>query len=225
MTTILITGACGGIGSALARHWDTPDKHLLLLDHDSLALQALDDELNGDHTLVPFDLWRSGPDVYHTLAQMISEDHPELNAVVHLAGYNPNLRQIVLSDPEIWLKTLQINLTATLWLTQQLLPLLRQSHGHLIFTPFDTHGAQSAYWHGFGVAQDGLKRLMNDLVNENATYPEVALASIQPGWVDTALTRAIFPNGQPHWALPEEITSLYDQALAAPAGQLTEIRP
>ena len=51
----------------LRRYWqgarralDAEGYHLLLLDLDPLSLEALDGELRGDHTLVPFDLWRSG---------------------------------------------------------------------------------------------------------------------------------------------------------------------
>ena len=40
MKTVLLTGACGGIGSAVARALDAAGHHLLLLDLDPLALQA-----------------------------------------------------------------------------------------------------------------------------------------------------------------------------------------
>ena len=51
---ILITGATGFIGSALARFW-AKDNELLLLDKNLKALEALQDELNGTPCILPFD--------------------------------------------------------------------------------------------------------------------------------------------------------------------------
>ncbi|SUO95370.1 SDR family NAD(P)-dependent oxidoreductase [Suttonella ornithocola] len=227
--TILITGACGNIGNALAKHWDT-QHHLLLLDNDSLALQKLDDELSGDHTLIPFDLWTSEPDLYQTLATMICEDYGKIDALVHLAAYCGNLRPLIQTDPEKWLKSLQVNLTAPLWLCQTLLPLLEKSpHGKIGFTTFDTLGRDSAhqahYWHGFGVAQAGLSRLIRDLQEESAAYPQLSIIEIRPPWIDSRMTRAIYPDAKPDWGVTEDILPLYDQFLATPIAQHGIISP
>ena len=98
MKTVLLTGACGGIGSAVARALDAAGHHLLLLDLDPLALEALDDGLQGDHTLVPFDLWRSGFDAYVRLDGLIQEDNCKLDAVLNLStvsGVSRPLKQSV----------------------------------------------------------------------------------------------------------------------------------
>ena len=125
MKTVLLTGACGGIGSAVARALDAAGHHLLLLDLDPLALEALDDGLQGDHTLVPFDLWRSGFDAYIRLAGLIQEDHGKLDAIINLAAVCGGLRPLAHADPTGWLQGLQVNLTAPLWLFQTLLPLMQ----------------------------------------------------------------------------------------------------
>lgn len=224
---ILISGACGGIGKALARHWDQHEhKHLLLLDVDSMALQALDDELRGDHTLVPFDLWAADQQQYDTLADMIMRDYGRLDALVHLAAYCGNLRPLVQCDPERWLKGLQVNLTAPFWLTQACLALLRQGHDpHIVFTLHQRHQDQPAYWHSFGVAQAGLEALIESLIAERNAYPEIAIARVDPHWVDTNMSRAIFPDGGAHWRQPSEIVSLYDQALSRSSTQTEVITP
>lgn len=224
---ILISGACGGIGKALAKHWDQDrNKHLLLLDSDSMALQALDNELTGDHTLVPFDLWAGDQQQYDTLAGMIETDYGRLDALVHLAGYCGNLRPLLHCDPERWLKGLQVNLTAPFWLTQACIGLLRNSKNpHLVFTLHRQHREQEAYWHSYGVAQAGLEAMIETLIHERNAYPEIAISRVDPGWVDTNMSRAIFPNGEESWCQPQDILPLYDQALATTAEQHGVIQP
>lgn len=219
----LITGACGRIGSTLARHWDTK-AHLLLLDADPLALQRLDEELGGDHTLIPFDLWLSPPQHYQRLADMIREDYGRLDSLIHLAAYCGNLRPLFNTEAEDWLKALQVNLTAPLWLSQYLLPLLQQSAApKLAFSVFNTLEEQAHYWHGFGIAQAALNRMIRDISEENGSYPNLAVCRIDTGWVESSLSRNIFPDGRPHWRQAEDIVPLFDRILDAPAGQLTEI--
>lgn len=222
---ILVTGACGGIGRALCEHLDSEGHDLLLLDIDPLALENLDAALRGDHTLIPFNLWSAGADDYSRLAQLIDEDHGHLDALIHCAASCGNLRPMVQIEPENWLKALQTNVTAPLWLTQALLLLLRRGQGRIIFTRFPDHTRQSAYWHGFGVSQAALDALICALYDERGGYPEIGIATVSPPWVDTRLSRTIFPDGQPDWRYPEDIAPLYTQALAAPHDTLADYRP
>ena len=167
MKTVLLTGACGGIGSAVARALDAAGHHLLLLDLDPLALEALDDGLQGDHTLVPFDLWRSGFDAYVRLAGLIQEDHGKLDAVINLAAVCGGLRPLAHADPTGWLQGLQVNLTAPLWLFQTLLPLMQAATApRFIVSLHREHRTQSAYWHSYGIAQAALTQLVHDLYQE-----------------------------------------------------------
>lgn len=217
---ILLTGACGGVGRALAETLDARGYDLLLLDIDPLALENLDADLKGDHTLVPFNLWGAGADDYGRLAQLVEEDHGALDALIHCAAFCGNLRPMVQIEPENWLKALQTNLTAPLWLTQALLPLLRRARGRVLFTRFPDHTRQSAYWHGFGVSQAGLDALVRALFDERHGYPEVSIATVSPPWLDTRLSRAIFPAGQDDWRFADEMVYLYEQALAASSDSL-----
>ena len=221
MKTILLTGACGGIGQALARALDAEGHHLLLLDLDPLSLEALDDELRGDHTLVPFDLWRSGYDAYRRLAAMIGEDHGKLDAQIHLAAVCGGLRPLIHDDPESWLQGLQVNLTAPLWLFQTQRELLQAGDNpRVIFSLHSQHRVQSAYWHSYGIAQAALTQLVHDLYQEKHAYPTLGFAIVDPGWVDTPLSRSVFPAGQPHWQSADAVAPHYLAALTGDSDQL-----
>lgn len=212
--TILLTGACGGIGHAVARLLDQHEHHLLLLDSDTLALEAVDATLHAEHTLVPFDLWRNGYDAYQTLAHLIAEDHGKLDAVIHCAAACGNLRPLIHCDPESWLCGLQVNLTAPLWLFQTQLKLLQQSQApRVIFSLHRSHSDQPAYWHSFGASQAALENLIVSLYDEKNAYPEIGFATVDPGWVDTPQSRAIFPAGKHQWKQADAVAPLYLQAL------------
>lgn len=212
--TILITAATSDLGSELARHLDQQGHTLLLLDQEQLLLESLDAQLNGEHTLIPFDIWAADYTQYQILAQLITEDYPALDALIFTQMYVENLRPIVHCDPETWLKTLQINLTSPLWFIQTLLPSLQASNQpSILFTTHDQHQQQPAYWHGFGVSQSALHTLITTLHDERSTYDNLQISIIDTGWIDTSFNRNIFPNAQPHWKQPTDILPLYEQAL------------
>ncbi|MDO4435674.1 MAG: SDR family NAD(P)-dependent oxidoreductase [Cardiobacteriaceae bacterium] len=217
MKKILITGACGSIGSALAKAL-APSHELLLLDLDPLALNRLDDELRAsgnEPTLLPFDLWRMNYDRYQKLAHLIAEAHGKLDALIHCATYFTNLTPMEQVSPEVWLQSLQVNLTAVQWLNQSLLPLLQQSQrGQILITTHPKlYHEQSAYFHGFGVSQSALKTLIQEWqAVEGST--RVRVHDIALDWLDTPLSRNVFPAAKALWQRPEQIVHHYLEALS-----------
>ena len=200
---------------------DAPAASSLLSPAAVKKMEALDDGLQGDHTLVPFDLWRSGFDAYPRLAGLIQEDHGKLDAIINLAAVCGGLRPLAHADPTGWLQGLQVNLTAPLWLFQTLLPLMQAAAApRFIVSLHREHRAQSAYWHSYGVAQAALAQLVHDLYQEKHAYPTLGFAIVDPGWVDTPLSRSVFPAGQPHWQSADAVAPHYLAALTGDSGQL-----
>lgn len=210
MATIFLTGACGSLGQVLAQHWDKQGHHLLLSDLDPLALQQLDKRLQGDHTLVPCDLWTAGADAYQALALDCAQDYPHLDGLVHTAVYANHLQTLRYLSPETWLKCLQVNVTAPLWLTQALLPLLQAApHGKVIFCEHpQLRESQKVYWHGFGASQSALSTMIDEWQAEEASLGVKIERAALP-WLDNAMSRRIFPDGQAHWQQPEAMMTAF----------------
>ena len=163
---------------------------------------------------MPFDLWRSGYDAYTRLAKMIAEDHGKLDAQIHLAAVCGGLRPLIHDAPESWLQGLQVNLTAPLWLFQTQRELLEAgTNPRVIFSLHSQHRVQSAYWHSYGVAQAALEKLIATLHAEKHAYPAIGFATVDPGWVDTPLSRAVYPAGQANWRDADAAVPLYLDAL------------
>ena len=75
--TILITGAAGGLGSAIARQAAKLGAELVLLDNNQSRLNQLHDELEAEHNkqpgLYPLDLRGANTDDYTQLAGTIED--------------------------------------------------------------------------------------------------------------------------------------------------------
>ncbi|WP_442489517.1 SDR family oxidoreductase [Halomonas litopenaei] len=132
---ILVTGATGGIGSALVKRLDAEGASLWLAGRDEGKLSALASELGkARHTLV------AGADLttalgrrrlLDPLSQTVPEQRP--STLVHLAGIN-QLGWFRETSPDDVIRVLDTNLTSTLLLTQALLPLfLEQPSANLLF--------------------------------------------------------------------------------------------
>ena len=87
---VLITGATGGLGSALAIQLAHRGANLLLLDKSSEDLDALSDEIRAQNQEEPgvcdLDLSKSGPAEYTNLVNILQQEYGGLDAIIHCAA-------------------------------------------------------------------------------------------------------------------------------------------
>jgi len=149
--TILITGAAGGLGAALAMRCAKMGAELILLDKNRRGLGALSDRIvesgSGAPGLYPLDLAGVGIDDFNDLAVTLSEQFGGLDALVHCALDFDGLQPMEQIEPQQWLKSMQVNINAPWLLTCTCLPLLKHSDSsHLYFLLDDAETISSAYW-------------------------------------------------------------------------------
>lgn len=132
--TVLVIGAAGGIGAAIARRFAARGAVPILVDRDGEAVGALAAELAGRaHTL---DL--ADADAIQTLVGTL----PRLDILVHNAAYFP-LTALDEITPALLRRTLAVNLEALFWLTRAARPLLKGG-GNILVTSSVT-GNRVAY--------------------------------------------------------------------------------
>lgn len=125
---VCLTGATGGIGSALATALHAAGAHLILLgrDADKLALQgqALRQQADGQVTTYTCDL--TDPTDRARIIKKLLTDLPHLDILINNAGigYYDNLPEI---ESQEWYASYELNVHTPLFLTQGLLPLLQKS--------------------------------------------------------------------------------------------------
>ncbi|MCM2972404.1 SDR family oxidoreductase [Larsenimonas suaedae] len=167
---VLLTGATGGIGAALARQLDAEGATLWLVGRDSRRLAALASELGrhgiNHHRVGDLDLATEAgrARLIDRLYRAPYDQRP--STVVHLAGINA-LGWFQEAAPEEISRLVTTNLTATLLLTHALLPLLlEQPRAQLLFVGSVLGHIGHPGYAAYGASKAGLKGFAEALSRE-----------------------------------------------------------
>ncbi len=127
---ILITGASGGIGRAVAEALAGPDAELVLHGRKQSMLNELAGKINshsGQSRIAAADL--STVDGIYSLIDQVGPGR--IDIVIHAAGV-AFVDDIEMIKPEEWQRSLDINVTAPYLITQKLLPSMPEG-GSIVF--------------------------------------------------------------------------------------------
>ena len=176
MPTSLITGAGGGIGSAIAEAL-APTHTLLLAGRPSARLDAVATRLGA--TTWPLDL--ADPESIEAAAEPLAE----LDVLVHNAGvaYPGRVGESV---PEQWRASFEINVTGAVALTLALLPALRAARGQVIFINSGAGLNVSPGLAAYSASKFAQRAFADSL---RADEPSLRVTSIHPGRVDSEMQR------------------------------------
>jgi len=209
---ILISGACGGLGSALARALSALPVTLILLDRNVRAMQQLADAIEADSqaqvVLYPLDLGGAAPEDYVQLADTIAAEYGRLDGLLLVAAQFPGLRAQQQTPPHDWLVELQANLGSSQMLLLNLVPLLLQSaDGRVVLVSNDLQQVRKAYWGAYGVAQSAMATLASQWAEELGNT-SVRVLHCEPGPMRTGLRSKVWPSVSPEqWPQPEQAAS------------------
>jgi NAD(P)-dependent dehydrogenase (short-subunit alcohol dehydrogenase family) len=192
---ILVTGATGGLGSAVSRRLAALGATVIVLGRSVPKLEALYDELEAlgpQPAIVPMNLMTATWAEYENLAQMIEQTFGRLDGIVHAAAHFKNFTRLEDLPPREWLDALQVNLTAPYTLTRLCLPLLRRSDdASVVFVSDDAGRAPKPYQAIYGVTKAAGEALFAtwalELDNESQGGSGLRFNSWNPGPMRTAL--------------------------------------
>ncbi len=120
--TIVLTGASGGIGQAMAQALAKQGARLILVGRNSTKLENLSQSLDGEHLCVAADL--SSSNGRNQLFEYCARNGP-INVLINNAGISAFEMIENQSDSEIS-HLMNINLTSPILVTKRLLPLLKR---------------------------------------------------------------------------------------------------
>ena len=205
MPTALITGAGGGLGSAIAAAL-APTHTLLLAGRPSKRLDDVAARLGG--SVVALDLADTS-----TLP-----DLPDaLDVLVHNAGVAfPD--SVVDSRIHDWRTTFEVNVIGAVALTQALLPALRRAKGQVIFVNSGAGLNVLAGMASYSASKFALRAFADSL---RAEEPALRVTSVHPGRVATPMQRQLveFEGGKydpKHFLRPETVGRAIADIVATP---------
>jgi len=199
--TILITGAAGGLGAALATQCAGAEAKLVLLDKNRRGLAVLSDTIAdlgfNPPGLYPLDLAGAGIDDFKNLAETIGMEFGGLHALVHCALDFDSLQPLDQVEPQDWLQSMQVNVNAPWLLSCALLPLLRQSkNGRLFFLLDDLDTVTGAYWGAYGTAKAALTGLVKQF-DATLSNTSIFVKGIVPGAMRSGFRAKVYHAENP----------------------------
>jgi NAD(P)-dependent dehydrogenase (short-subunit alcohol dehydrogenase family) len=199
--TILITGAAGGLGGALALQCARAGAELVLLDKNRRGLSELGDSMTEDGLpapgLYPLDLAGAGIDEFNELIDVIQSEFGGLHALIHCALDFEGLQPLDQIEPQQWLRSIQVNLNAPWLLSCACLPMLKQAeNGRLFFLLDNPERVTDAYWGPYGVAKVALTGLVKQF-DATLSNTSVLVRGIDPGAMRTGFRAKVYHAENP----------------------------
>lgn len=211
---ILVTGAGDGIGREAALTYARHGAQLILLGRTLSKLQAVKQEIHqlglAPAATVEFDLLTAAPADYRKLADELAAAYPHLDGVLNNAGLLGTINPLAEQDYQEFCDVMQVNVNASLLLTQAVLPLLLKSpSASLIFTSSSVGRTGRAGWGAYAISKFATEGMMQVLADEYKNT-HLRVNCINPGGTRTSMRASAFPDEDPQkLKTPADIMPLY----------------
>ena len=190
--TALVTGASGGIGSAIAYALARQGARLALSGSNSDKLRAFREQLNqevgGDHVEVTCDL--SNPEQVEELVPATIDTLGGMDILVNNAGITRDNLAMRMKDEE-WDQVIRVNLEASFRLMRAAArPMMKARGGRIVsITSVVGHTGNPGQMN-YVAAKAGLTGMTKSLAQELASR-NITVNCVAPGFIRTAMTDAL----------------------------------
>jgi NAD(P)-dependent dehydrogenase (short-subunit alcohol dehydrogenase family) len=218
---ILITGATGGLGRALALECARGGASVIAAGRSLTKLERLYDEIEASGAPRPavavLDLATATAVEYDALAGSIEREFGKLDGLVHAAALLGDRTPLEQFDVPTWCKVVHVNLTAPFILTQVMLPALRKSSdASVIFVSSGVAKKSRPFWGAYAVSKTGLEAVRSMWAEELEGEPNIRLNSVNPGRLRTSMRAAAYPAEDPNSVpSPQSVSGTFLYLLSA----------
>jgi NAD(P)-dependent dehydrogenase (short-subunit alcohol dehydrogenase family) len=193
---ILVTGAYGGLGAAVARAAARAGATVVITGRRKRQLEQLYDAMVSEGlpepVIHPLDMEAATPRDYEALADGLERDFGRLDGIVHAAASFNGLTPLSVHKPDDWLRALHVNVSAPFALTQACMSLLaRAPDSAAVFVLDDPELMQRAHWGGYGVSKAALERFV-EILHAETEKMSLRTHALLPGPMRTTLRRAAY---------------------------------
>src|ERR687889_480951 len=190
--TALVTGASGGLGSAIAKGLAAQGARLAVSGSNVEKLESFRAGLGGDHVALPCNL--SDGAAVDALVPQAVEALGQLDILVNNAGVTRDNLAMRMKDEE-WSDVIRINLEAAFRLARAAMkPMMRARHGRIISITSVVGATGNPGQANYAASKAGLVGLSKALAQEVASRG-ITVNCIAPGFIASAMTDAL-PDAQ-----------------------------
>ncbi len=190
--SVVITGAAGGIGSALTKRFLSLGARVFATDRSQDALDALRDDLRNPATFFSSAFDISDEARCQEFAARVRDDWGMVDVLVNAAGYFP-LTPFDELTYAVWREILAINLDGPFLVTSNLLPLIKRSRaGRIVNIGSASIFAGTPEQCPYVTAKAGLIGFTRSLANVVGEHG-ITVNAVTPGLTVTAPVKKLFP--------------------------------
>jgi 3-oxoacyl-[acyl-carrier protein] reductase len=190
--TALVTGASGGIGSAVAKALSGQGARVALSGTREEALKVVQGEIGGETVVLPANL--SDAEAVDALVPRAVEALGKLDILVNNAGVTRDNLAMRMKDEE-WSDVIRINLEAAFRLARAALkPMMRARHGRIISVTSVVGTTGNPGQVNYAASKAGLVGMSKALAQEVASRG-ITVNCIAPGFIASPMTDSL-PDAQ-----------------------------
>jgi 3-oxoacyl-[acyl-carrier protein] reductase len=190
--TALVTGASGGIGSAIAQALADRGARLAVSGSNADKLNAFREQLGGEHVALPCDLSDAGQ--VDALVPQAAAALGKLDILVNNAGVTRDNLILRMKDDE-WDQVIRVNLEAAFRLMRAAAkPMMKARYGRIISITSVVGTTGNAGQANYAASKAGLVG-MSKAVGQELAARNVTVNCVAPGFIRTAMTD-VLPDAQ-----------------------------
>ena len=182
---VLVTGASGGIGRAIAMELSSSGADLCLTGRNKSELENLQKIIGGNCQIIISDL--SNSEGISNLADKAQDIMGQIDILVNNAGITKDNLFMRMSEDD-WNEVININLNSIFKLTKQLIKgMIKRRYGRIINITSVIGVAGGAGQSNYSASKAGIIAMSKSLAQEVGSR-SVTVNSIAPGFIETNMT-------------------------------------
>ncbi|MEJ8835378.1 SDR family oxidoreductase [Ramlibacter sp. AN1133] len=204
--TVMVTGAAGHLGRAVAATFRARGARLALVGHDAASLRHAFPEDAGT-LLLAADL-RETAQVRAATGEAVDR-FGRIDALCHLAGGFRMGQAVHETTPATWDFLMDVNARSLVHVAQALVPhLIEQGGGSIVTVGAGAALKGAAHMGAYSASKSALIRLTESMAAELKEH-RINVNCVLPSIIDTADNRAAMPEADPsRWVAPEALAQV-----------------
>ncbi|MBL8536121.1 MAG: SDR family NAD(P)-dependent oxidoreductase [Hyphomonadaceae bacterium] len=218
--TIIVTGAAGNVGQALAIKLSALSANLALADMDENRLRASAKQLGAAPLLIAGADART-EDGANRIAHECLARFSRIDGLANTVGAF-QLKNVADGAAEDWRALMDLNALTALRLSQAVLPaMVARSYGRIVHIAAGA-GARSFAGAGVYAASKAAVMRITEALSEEHKAQGVTANCVMPGTIDTPQNRAAMPDANASkWVRPDELANVIAFLLSREASAVT----